>query len=604
MYTFLFIKSRSKTNLNEILRKTLKKVINTISIFNFDLDYDIKENNDNGWFVIKPSAKMKHNLFHTFEQNELEVICYGDLVIPFELNPAKLICEVWRDRGINAARQLNGCFSAIIIDKKIDEVIAFSDVFGLRRWRYFSNSCTTIISTQDIPIIATGLVPLNFDLTSLYSILTLDWSLRGKSIIQDISSIHPTEILKIKETKIQIQNQPIITDENRIDINNKKELKENVNQTISLMQQEIELRTKNIEKIQLDLTAGRDTRAILGLILSKRKANQQIFSRTMGYPVNPEVKTAEKIALIYNIEHNNTIPQVIENDSFVKHVKLLAFTANGDTTSIRAIHPFPNIEDCNFPKFNGVGTGIYYRPKLHKHVHDLSKEDIKEFILNKSKKTKIKNKNIKSDFISRLCEGISEIDDQVLYSGDALTNFYLYERMSIWGSMVQKSNWNLREFSPFASSKVIQKTFQLPLIYNLTYPLHKEIIKRFIPQVYWMEINYNPFIRFPFFSFTDRNYNMLTFFQKRYYNVYNRLSRIYGNQKSIYEIRSEYFSNNLESYLNEVLLEETSLSMKIFGKEYLRKVIFEHINKTKNHIILLGKLVSIEEFRKLLEEIS
>ncbi|MDP8267170.1 MAG: hypothetical protein P9L97_00455 [Candidatus Tenebribacter davisii] len=596
---------KSKNNTENIISKTSQKVSKCLRKFDFDLETRLHkiDKSNISWFIIKPSQKVTNSLFHTFSRNSIHIIIYGNLILPFTDNPAEKLYDTWITGGVDSARQMNGCFSAIIIDERNDEVIAFSDIFGLRRLKYYSKHNTTIISTQDIPVLATGLVPINFDPTSLYSILFLDWSLRGKSLIQNICSIHPTEILSIKGNKCKIVNQPLITDENRIDINNKKELKRNVDETISLMQQEIELRTKSADKIYLDLTAGRDSRAILGLILSKRNIRQKIFSRTMGNPANPEVRTAQKIAKIYSLEHENTVPQISGDDSFIKHAKLLSFAANGDTTSLRAIHPFPNIEDCHFPKFNGIGTGIYYRPKLHKQVHDLSRNDIQDFMLKKTRKIEIKNNDIQSSFNDRLHEGISEVSDQALLSGDALTLFYLYERMSIWGSMVQKSNWNLREFSPFASSRVIQKTIQLPLIYNLTYPLHKEIITRYIPQVYWMEINYNPFIRFPFFSLPDRSYNLLTFFQKRYYSVYYRLARLHYNQKSIFEIRSDYFSNNLESYLNDVLLEENSISRKFFGMKYLRKMISDHVSKKKNFILLLGKLVSIEEFRKLVEEI-
>ncbi|MDP8201913.1 MAG: hypothetical protein P9M11_07195 [Candidatus Tenebribacter burtonii] len=601
MYSFLFIKTTRNTE--QIVKKTSRIILKILSDLDFQLTSRISINDKTGWFIVEPEVKVKHNLFHTFSQNDIQIIFYGDLVISLEKNPAKELFKTWKDGGINAARKLNGCFSVIINNKKKNEVIAFSDIFGLRRLRYYNDNNTTIISTQDIPIMATGLVPINYDFTSLYSILALDWSLRGNSIIQNIYSIHPVEILRIKQNRTYLINQPLITDENRIDITDKGKIKENIDNTIDLMQQEIELRIKDADKIQLDLTAGRDTRAILGLILSKQKG-QKIFSTTMGHSTNLEVIAAKKIAQLFNIEHKNSIPQTIDKKFFIRHAELLAFTTNGDTTSVRAVHSFPEIEDCFFPKFNGVGTGIYYRPKLHKHVHDLSQSDIQDFILKKVRKLEIRNDTIQSGFKDRLNKVIYEIDDHVLQSGDSLNLFYLYERMSIWGSMVQKSNWNLREFSPFASSEVIMKTFQLPLLFNLTYPLHKEIIKRYIPETYWMKINNNPFIRFPFFSLPDKVYNRLIIFQKRYYSAYNRLTKLRNSHSSIAQIRSDYFSNNLEFYLNKLLLEDHSLSIQIFGKEYIKNLITEHINKTKNYIRLLGKLVSIEEFRKMVEKLN
>ena len=192
MYSFLFINSKNK--LDNIITNTSNKILKYLLNYGYDLEVESCTYNqlNAGWFVIKPAKKMKNSLFHSFSQNKVHVLLYGNLVLPFNVNPADKLYNTWLNGGIEAARELNGCFSAIIIDNIKDEVITFSDIFGLRRLRYFNDDDTTIISTQDIPILATGLVPINYDLTSIYSISTLDWSLRGKSIIQGICSIHPT----------------------------------------------------------------------------------------------------------------------------------------------------------------------------------------------------------------------------------------------------------------------------------------------------------------------------------------------------------------------------------------------------------------------------
>lgn len=604
MYSFLFIKS--KKNPEKTISYTSKKILQHLSNYGYDLSVEsgTYNNLNAGWFVVKPTKKIKHSLFNTFSQNKVNILFYGDLVLPFDKNPAEKAFHEFYSNGVNSIRELNGCFSVIIIEEVKEKITICGDLFGLRRFKYYADKNNLIISTQDIPIIATGLVPIEYDHRSVYSILALDWSLNGNGIIRNIKSLHPNEILILMRNNSKIVYNPLLTDEIRIDKQDKKKITFQIDNLIDLMQKEIKIRTSEAKTVQIDLTAGKDTRAVFGLTLSVI-GEKTITSNTLGSKKSSEVKTASIIAKMYNIQHSFIQPEFSNIKTFDRHSKLLAFAANGDTTSLRAVHPFPDIQDCHIPKFNGIGTGIYYRPLLHKEVHNLSNKDIISFILRKNKidRYKIDCKVVQKDFSNYLIALIEKYSTYTGSAGDLLNDFFLYERMSIWGSIVQKSNWNLREFSPFASSQIIKMNFQLPLLYNLTYPLHKEIIKRYIPKAYNIPINNNPFIRFRFFSMPDRIYNQLFKLQRNYYRVQNRLMRWKIDTNSISEIRSNLFAEQLHDYIKNLVISINSISSMIIGKENLRKILEDHINKTQDNSLIIGKLITIENYRKLIEDI-
>ena len=197
MYSFLFIKSRN--NPEKIISYTSKRILHYLSNYGYDLSIEsYTYNNFNvGWFVVKPTENIKHSLFNTFSQNKIHILFYGDLVLPFDKNPAEKAFHEFYSNGVNSLRELNGCFSVIIVEEVKKKITICGDLFGLRRFKYYADENNLIISTQDVPIIATGLVLIEYDLRSVYSILALDWSLFRNGLIKGIKSLNPSNIIMI-----------------------------------------------------------------------------------------------------------------------------------------------------------------------------------------------------------------------------------------------------------------------------------------------------------------------------------------------------------------------------------------------------------------------
>jgi hypothetical protein len=72
---------------------------------------------------------------------------------------------------------------------------------------------------------------------------------------------------------------------------------------------------------------------------------------------------------------------------------------------------------------------------------------------------------------------------------------------------------------------------------------------------------------------------------------------------SISEIRSNLFAEQLHDYIKNLVISINSISSMIIGKENLRKILEDHINKTQDNSLIIGKLITIENYRKLIEDI-
>ena len=117
---------------------------------------DVPEING-GYFILSPLEELKNKLVTVFSNQSLTVLVFGDLIsTPYE-KTAEVIWKTWTQAGIEGVRNLDGCFSSIIVDRLNKEVFLVSDLLGLRSLTYYYNNETLLVSMHDVPIVATGL---------------------------------------------------------------------------------------------------------------------------------------------------------------------------------------------------------------------------------------------------------------------------------------------------------------------------------------------------------------------------------------------------------------------------------------------------------------
>ena len=609
MFTFLFILTKNKEeSFKKKIQKSGNKILSLLNNDKLQLELDVNRINENAdFYFIKPRISDRL-LLHTFSNQEYFVILYGELNCFYSKSQAEYILNIYLENGINKVRKLDGIFSFLFFNKKNNNVIISSDFIGQRKLKYYKDKNLILVSSHDLNIIATGITSLEVNLNSVYSILAYGWSLNGESLIKKIETYQSDEILEIINYEINKISCPLITQKIKVNQNKSDEI---ISEIISYLKKIIRFYTKYKDNIIFDLTAGMDSRALLGLVLSEMDV-QKIICHTLGNEKSPEVKTAVKITNKFSIKHQFGLPKFTDIKEFIEHLKLLAYSMNGDTDSCRAIHPINYYLQYDIPKFGAQGAaghmGVYFPTKDINKLNSFSKNYLIDYLKEKNQiKNKYKiDKEIQNNLDEKIISTILKFSKNFEDNSNILNQFYFNERLRNWGSVLPNSSWNLREITPFLSPKIIYLQFKIPAEKILRYPIHKKIILRYSKHLYWYKINHNPFNRLPFFTNFNLLFSFFQFNQKIWYyfhvKFFKRIFKTTEINKSHNQKRAEIFAGELNDFLMILLKNKESIGSRIFNENYYD--IFNSDKKIINNFNIISKLITIEFFLKLAREIQ
>lgn len=611
MHTFLLGLSLKGEDVSSILDQSLaitKKTVSSLG-FEFKARKRVMSELRGGWFYLCPAGDNKKELITEFVNEQFVVLVFGEIFGANGVSAAELVFQTWITENIEAVRLLDGCFSAVIIDFGLRTAFVVSDLLGHRTLRFFPCRGSIWVSPHDIPIVATGLCPPEFNLLSASSIVFFDWSLGGRSLVKAIEVCSPNEYIKWEDGDTRRVYKPLIRPENRIHIHDKVGVDKQVDLMIENIIEGTRAFCRNEPVVHMDLTAGLDTRAVLAVALAAMDSSR-LKSFTAGDKNSFEVRTARRLAATYHLSHGYDIPKERNCDSFMAHCRLRAFMLNGDTNGKRAADGMPSYDET--PILSGSGAeifrGYYYPSSVGKNgLMRLTLQDAIQLF--EKKMSRIKRLPWVSDELPEkvrlllvdvlnVCRDISPI------GSDILDLFYVFERYGRWGSLVARSTWQPQRFSPFNSPVLLRLGFKLPAPIGYDLALHKRIIRKLLPGAYYLPINRKTFL--PLMGSSIPKQFLAKWIGRTVYYGH-RLRETLTHTKSVStneQIRSVIFRSLLREGLGDLLLKEESIAMSIFKRNGVRKMIDEHIAGTRNYLQVMGHLAIIESYRHLLKEAS
>jgi hypothetical protein len=111
------------------------------------------------------------------------VLVFGDILNSGSQTAAQIVGDAWIAGGAPRVSHLDGCFSAVIINRATHEVV----LIGRRRLSHYTHDRTLLVSPHDATLMATGHVPVEFDWISIESVV--GWS--GLSVRKASLNISP-----------------------------------------------------------------------------------------------------------------------------------------------------------------------------------------------------------------------------------------------------------------------------------------------------------------------------------------------------------------------------------------------------------------------------
>jgi hypothetical protein len=560
-----------------------------------------------GWFYLAPDPERPPAIFSECIDQEIAVLVYGSLDEVRLHSPAHEAVAAWREGGADAVRALEGSFSALIVELARRRVVVVSDPIGQRTLRYAAHQGAFYLSSHDLPLVATGRCPLEVDLTSAGSITCFDWSLQGRSLLRTIGACHPDEVLTWKDGIVHRSHEPVLIPQARIERHDRRARRDQLLKIVTVMQRGVEQSSRESAIIYTHLTAGFDSRALLALLLSTVDGSRLRLS-TFGDEGNLDVQTARKIAGRYGIPHVHLTPAPPTEEVFLHHVDLLAYFMNGDTNGKRAAgNPLPASNVNEPPHFFGTG-GELYRGNTYpiRHVQALAQwvpPAITHFLVRRVDRGN-RGTLIAPELLERVEERLREVIDSYFErtsnAADVFDLFYAQERLGRWASLAARCTWWTHYASPFADPAAVRLAFHLPAPIGDAAALHRYLIGHFLRNAYyWPPINNK--VLLPMLNLPRAQDQLGRLIQRGLSFVRKRLHGHNGpaGQRNLDQLQGDIFADTVFSVVADLLLSPQSIAHDILGRPRTEQVLQEHRLHQRNHVTLLGGLVTMERWLHL-----
>jgi hypothetical protein len=560
---------------------------------------------DGGWFYFLPAPTSPKPLVSEHRDQRQAVLVYGDVDDCAGLaSPAEQVASTWRTHGMEAVRRLTGSFSAVLIDLTSASLFVVSDAIGRRALRYFCHQDLLLISNHDLPIIATGLCALNFDLVSAASIVSCDWSIGGASLVQDLQVCDSHSYVRRHAGRTERIRQPVLSLGERLERADSRARSQLAEEMVDTLRRTVRIQCGAQKDIQTALTGGLDSRAIFGLLVSILEP-ARIVAHTSGSPNEFDVRAARRIASAYGARHEVSAPEVPSSDAFLTNCDVLAFYRNGDVCSKRAMYPLIRYDHEAPVRFGGQGGEIFRGYYYSKDVHDarwmsMHEDDAALFLetrkLKRMGRLPWNDHRLADAFLSRFHQTLHGFQDISRNGFDVLDMFYLYERSSRWSHAAALPHLE-RHCAPFESSALAAMAYRLPAPIGQHCLLQEAIIRRWLPRTYWWTINGERIIPL------DGVPGMTRLLRWRR-NIARRVGRrLRGKVRIDQEVmRAALLAGPLGEVMTDSLTAQDSFARAIFSREGLSKMIEAHRTGVKFELEVLGCLLTMERWRQQVTE--
>jgi hypothetical protein len=529
---------------------------------------------------------------------------YGDGGSPAEAVHDRVVSK--KDRWFPGVRAFDGSFTAIVVDRREKSVTTITDQIGCRALAWCENGRMLSVSPHAIALVGAGEVPLRWDLHSIASAVCIDWSIARRSFLSDINTLKPYEVLRWEEGKASINHSTSISFDSRIEDSAQARAQLNDAMVDTMVES---TRHFSAEKARVDLllTAGLDSRAVLGL-LSAAGAKHLVRARTSGRAGSIDVEWARRLATVCEIPFDRMEPGRTSNDDFSASVRLHAFLSNGDSSAQRCLGKLP--ETANHDMVGGCGgeifTGFYY--PLFLPFGDVPDDPagIAKIFMTRLRKGRWSalgawDSPLQRGVRARLEQEIESYRDLGARRENLADLLYLWERYGQWGSIGHRLPWT-DGWTPFLAAEAVRSLFRFPRSAGKHCDVHRRVIRRHLPlAAYIMPVNGSTFLPL-------RGSGETGFMLRQAQQAFGMMKRAAAkrlrtrqSEAGIDQVRAGMFSGENFDYIHSLLTDSRSLSNEVFGAKAIQNLL-NVLRSSHGQTEPIGFLIMAENFRILAEQ--
>jgi hypothetical protein len=368
---------------------------------------------------------------------------------------------------------------------------------------------------------------------------------------------------------------------------------------IEIMRDNTIAHVQDSDRVRIDLTAGWDSRAVLGLLRSVVDESR-IMARTDGEPGDQDVAVARLVAARSGIDHHTEEVRSPCLDDFDRHADLLSFHMNGDTNAMRAIAPLPSAKDCLLPRLQGAGgalvRGYLYPPSPHLGGLFTPRMVVSWLRLWFSRLNTIPwiCDELQRGVVERLEGAVYRNVQRTSNGHDLLDLMFLEERYAHWGAMGSRFTWQ-EMWTPFRSPALVRRYWKMPPAAGLHCRVHRTLIRRHVPEAGNIPINGT--VLLPVHESLPVGLQPLARTLTGWGFSIVKRARWVRRRRPQRMLRSEAIAGPLGERFRDVLGSPSSIAAELLGSRNVHAMLDAHIARRTWHLQTLGQLMAMEHWR-------
>lgn len=388
--------------------------------------------------------------------------------------------------------------------------------------------------------------------------------------------------------------------------------KQNVEQLASELIQTCSTLADNFGALQCPITAGRDSRLMVGLLI-RGEIEAQYF--TNGLPKSPDVRLGSQIAERFNLPYRSQLEEAVD-DTFIQgweNASRRLIEQNDGMLSFRSINyayrQSLSVEHLGVTLYGAGGEiarGFFNSAQfvLGSYSQDYVQKYLSQILLGNNQEL------FHQETIVTIQKHLEEFVQQVLDEGFSLIDvpdiFHAYDQVRRWVGIhiAAKQSAHKDAFSPFCTSPFIKAAYSLPSLRRYSENIHYQLLEFLVPELH----------RFPFvkkwppqqpminlaYSFWDRT------LKKRVAMPIKKI--VTGKSKSInldmnHQLKKFHRLESQRSQLRELCLDQSNSSLWNFiDRAEFERITSDETNplERQKHVIILWHIFTLFQYAEMM----
>jgi asparagine synthase (glutamine-hydrolysing) len=514
-----------------------------------------------------------------------------------EDNEPELILHLYEEYGNNFVNKLNGCFSLVIWDEKLQTLLIANDRYGLRPVYYTDQNGYLLFGSEVKALLQDKTFKRTVDDRSVSEFFFFGYILGNKTFFKGIELLPPGSLMMYARGQVRVERYWDFNFNPEDEYHTEEYYIEILSELIS---KAVKRRMKGNHRIGVPLSGGLDSRTIVASI---DKEHYPIHTFTYGKQKCNDMRFAQMIANKLGTTHHYF---EFKPEDIAPYIEEVVYTTDGMMNIINLPRMQTNEEITEFMDVmlhGWIGDSLIGSRNLIKDIPDdadnfqvfrdyaeikLPIDFFKDLFNDSYFPLFEENLSSSKEYILKMGEKVKSMSNRSLF-------FNLKERQHrlIKGGFVFIRNFV--EFrNPFSDYDYVDFCLKIPPKFKLNNKqLYRKMVLTMFPHL--RDVPYQK-TGLPLYMSKFQIRLMLsprTIFNKITENIFR--FRLFFNDVELADFDKWMRENKkLKEYIKNILLDQRTLKRPYFNEKYIKHIFDSHMSGKKDYSKLIGLLITFE----------